>query len=79
MLPDNTGVNFIKPEMVTKIPDVIPPPKQGPLDVVDEVSFFCYFIEYFYIILLFHLHFKSFLLFFFKYCDVATTSNCHTQ
>jgi len=34
------GRNFIKPEMVASIPDVIPPPKPGPLEAVDEVNFF---------------------------------------
>lgn len=36
-VPDALGVNFIKPEMVTNIPDVIPPPLPGPLEAVDEV------------------------------------------
>jgi hypothetical protein len=35
-LPEN--VSFMKPEMVTSIPDVIPPPKPGPLEAVDEVK-----------------------------------------
>jgi len=30
----------MKPEMVTSIPDVIPPPKPGPLEAVDEVRKF---------------------------------------
>jgi molybdopterin-guanine dinucleotide biosynthesis protein A len=34
---ENNGVNYIKPEMVSNIPDIIPPPKQGPLEAVDEV------------------------------------------
>lgn len=34
---ENNGVNYIKPEMVSSIPDVIPPPKPGPLEAVDEV------------------------------------------
>ncbi len=37
MINENNGVNYIKPEMVSSIPDVIPPPKQGPLEAVDEV------------------------------------------
>jgi hypothetical protein len=28
----------MKPEMVASIPDVIPPPKQGPLEAIDEVK-----------------------------------------
>jgi hypothetical protein len=28
----------MKPEMVSAIPDVIPPPKQGPLEAIDEVN-----------------------------------------
>ena len=35
-LPENQ--NFIKPEMVSNIPDVIPPPKPGPLEAIDEVN-----------------------------------------
>jgi hypothetical protein len=31
--------------MVTKIPDVIPPPKPGPLEAVDEVIIFSYLIN----------------------------------
>jgi len=27
----------MKPEMVNSIPDVIPPPKPGPLEAIDEV------------------------------------------
>ena len=30
--------NFIKPEMVSNIPDVIPPPAKGPLEAIDEVK-----------------------------------------
>merc|ERR1712032_434124 len=31
------GETFIKPEMISAIPDVIPPPKPGPLEPIDEV------------------------------------------
>lgn len=36
-LIEDGRINFIKPEMVVSIPDVIPPPKPGPLEAVDEV------------------------------------------
>merc|ERR1719362_1544647 len=31
------GQSFMKPEMVVSIPDVIPPPKPGPLEAIDEI------------------------------------------
>jgi len=31
--------HYVKPEMVTKLPEKIPPPKGGPIEVVDEVLF----------------------------------------
>ena len=37
-LPDNA--NYIKPEMISRLPDVINPPKIGPLEPVEEVNFF---------------------------------------
>lgn len=30
-------IGYITPEMVTNIPDVIPPPKPGPLEVANEI------------------------------------------
>jgi hypothetical protein len=29
--------SYVKPEMVVTLPDSIPPPKNGPMEAVDEV------------------------------------------
>jgi hypothetical protein len=47
-LIEDGRVNFIKPEMVVSIPDVILPPKPGPLEAVDEVINFLIFYQIFF-------------------------------
>ncbi len=37
--------HYIKPEMVSKIPDVIAGPKPGPVEVVDEVNLIIFILD----------------------------------